>query len=198
MSAKEADYYDADVRAGGLATLRLVDSPWLPLYVRAREWIPTGDPVFDLGCGTGRFAAALLASGHAAPYLGFDFSPASIEEARICVYDPLFEFHVADLRDFVISGPISGATIFTCLEVLEHLDDDLGLVECVPSGHRFVFSVPSFPSESHVRHFPHAGVAFDRYAPLLDFVGWRAIDMSPPDGRRIHLFDTRRRGDSWR
>lgn len=190
----EPRFYDRDAAdPDALCQLPLSESPWLLLYDAAAEMVSwdTG-PVVDLGCGTGRFARLLTDRGVPAVW-GVDFSEAAIRSARDYAKDASFE--VADLRTWE-PGVIDGATVFTCLEVLEHLEDDLDLVGRVPGGHRLIFSVPSYPSESHVRVFRHVGDVFARYERLVDVTAWRALDMGPV-GRRIHLVDSRRRADSW-
>jgi 2-polyprenyl-3-methyl-5-hydroxy-6-metoxy-1,4-benzoquinol methylase len=194
MTAAAAEAYDQDVRDRGLATLPLAESPWLPLYSEVLRWLPRTARVIDLGCGTGRFAR-LLADYGIPSYHGIDFSAAAITEAGDYVRDEGFTFEHADLRDWQ-PGPIDGATVFVCLEVLEHLADDRDLIRRVPPGHRLVLSVPSYPSEHHVRTFQHPADVFRRYERLLDFTAWRALDVGPP-GRTIHLCDTRRRVGSW-
>lgn len=189
----EPRFYDRDAAdPDALCRLPLESSPWLPLYVAAAEMVSwDAGPVVDLGCGTGRFARLLTDRG--VPVSGVDFGEAAIRSARDYAKDASFE--VCDLRVWE-PGPVEGATVFTCLEVLEHLEDDLDLVGRVPGGHRLIFSVPSYPSESHVRVFRHVADVFARYERLVDVTAWRALDMGPV-GRRIHLVDSRRRADSW-
>lgn len=189
----EPQFYNRDAAdPDALCRLPLSESPWLPLYEAAAEMVSwDAGPVVDLGCGTGRFARLLSDRGRRVA--GVDFSAVAIQLARD--YAPTSTFDVCDLRSWE-PGTVDGSTVFTCLEVLEHLDDDLDLVRRVPGGHRLIFSVPSYLSEAHVRVFRHVSEVFARYEPFVDVVGWRALDMGPV-WRRIHLVESRRRADSW-
>lgn len=200
VTAAAAAVYDADVRDHGLATLPLEQSPWLPLYDAAGDMLTRAGygPIVDLGCGTGRFAR-WLCDHDCSDYLGVDFAAEAISEAARYVSDGVelgrCRFDVCDLRDWQ-PGMVHGSTVFVCLEVLEHLDDDRELIGRIPPGHRVVFSVPNYPSSTHVRCFPHLREVFVRYDRMLDITAWQALDMGHP-ARRIHLVDSRRRGDSW-
>lgn len=161
----------------------------LPVYEAALEFVPRL-PVVDLGCGTGRFAELLRRSG-VTGYRGFDFAPAVIEEARR--YVPSFEFDVADLREWEHGPEMPDECCYVILEVLEHLDDDRDLLARLQPGQPVVFSVPNFWSESHVRVFPTAEDAIDRYGDLLDFGPHKSIEFDTSDRNTIHVFSAVRR-----
>lgn len=160
MNAKPPEFYDARLATPGTALLAdLADSPYRELVERAVAMVPD-DSVVELGCGTGRFARALLERG-VTSYIGLDFAPGHIVEARR--YAPDAEFRLADIR----TDPLPAAATYVLLEVLEHLDDDLAVLRRIPLGARVVLSVPSFPSASHVRSFAGRDEARDRYQPVL-------------------------------
>jgi 2-polyprenyl-3-methyl-5-hydroxy-6-metoxy-1,4-benzoquinol methylase len=182
------------------AMLPLEESPWRPLYQEAAHGIALNEAVIDLGCGTGRFAHELYRDGERyGRYYGFDFSSRTLREARRYAYEHGFDgpctFAQCDLAAYETPTGIGGETVFTCLEVLEHIDDDLALVAKVPAGHRLIFSVPNYHSEAHVRAFQHVGEIWDRYAHLLTFRRWSLIDLSPT--RVIHLVEGVRRVEAW-
>lgn len=196
MSVMDASWYDIAMTEPGAPSMApLAESPWRPLYAEAASWIPPLAPIVDLGCGTGRFADELRNRGHDGGYLGLDFSPATIAEAEEYAGRDLFEFEVADLRDWEPAADRAGGTVYTCLEVLEHLEHDLGLIERVPPGHQLVMSVPSYESASHVRWFRGAGDVWERYAGFLEFRRWSLIALD--DRKAIHVLDTRRRTDAY-
>ena len=159
MMAYEAGFYDRLLDNPATPYLGpVIDSPYLPMYLAVADLVPSGS-VVELGCGTGRLAAIL---DRGASYVGLDFAPRLVEEASR--HYPRATFWVADLR----TDPIPDAQTYVATEVLEHLDDDLALIERLPIGATVVLSVPSFDSESHVRFFPEARSASERYGALLD------------------------------
>lgn len=165
-----ADFYDERL---GRVGLPLEESPWLAVYALTADLLPlpkAGVAIADLGCGTGRLAKLLQARGHER-YWGVDFSPARIEECR--QYVPGFAFDTGDLfaPDVQARFPDFGA--FVALEVLEHVEDDLPLLDALPGGATVVFSVPNYDSDGHVRTFAAPDDAVARYGALLhvDAVG---------------------------
>jgi len=195
----EPAFYDwAMTGDGEPAMLPLDQSPWLELYRQVSWMIPRSHPVVDLGCGTGRFAEQLRRREHCR-YHGIDFSPAAVEEARSYVpqsdgdWEPSFE--VADLREWQPDPDAATTTVFVCLETLEHLEDDTDLVRRIPVGHDFIFSVPNYGGEAHLRVFQNVSDAWERYGHLLEFRAWLRIGEGPRNF--IHLYRTVRRGDSW-
>ncbi|MEA2279685.1 MAG: hypothetical protein QOK21_292 [Solirubrobacteraceae bacterium] len=77
-----------------------------------------GERVLDLGCGAGRFVAALAAAG--ADPVGVEIAEAALERARAVV-------PAADLRPLQPDGSIplehSAVDLVWCSEVLEHVAD---------------------------------------------------------------------------
>lgn len=138
--------------------LPLDRNPYRPLYEATAALVPEGASVVELGCGTGRLAPLILA--RARSYVGIDFAPRLIREAKR--YEPRGWFVVGDLRQ-----AIPEAEVYVANEVLEHLDDDVGLLRRLPLGSVVIVSVPSFDSKSHVRWFPERGQAAERYGEVL-------------------------------
>jgi trans-aconitate methyltransferase len=117
------------------------------------------DNVLDLGCGPGQVAALLRDKG-LVRYCGIDFSKTSVEIARqVC---PAFEFIVADLSD---PDTLAGRE-YDCalaLEFLEHVEDDVGILDYIKPGTRVLLTVPNFPDPAHVRYFRSAAAVRARY-----------------------------------
>lgn len=117
------------------------------------------DHVLDIGCGTGQFACLLKDKG-VQNYLGFDFSIKRIEQAeKAC---PQFDFVVANALHTDLLEKHNYHTV-TCIEFLEHIEDDLGVLRNLKKGTKFFGSVPSFPYASHVRHFRSTNEILGRY-----------------------------------
>ena len=189
------------------------ETPMKAMYQKAARLIPRLAPVVDLGCGSGYLASALQELGtYTGEYVGLDYSPVAVElaEAAIAADNrqlrlPFFEnyednrynFYIQDLTTW--ESQVSDAThktVYTCFEVLEHLDSDTDLVALVPARSRFIFSVPNYWSRSHVRTYDSVGVAFDKFSKLLSFNAWHILPTKQPEAA-IYIYDTIRRGDKW-
>lgn len=193
----DATWYDtAMTEPEAPAMLPLEDSPWLPMYEALVSLIAPHEEVVDLGCGTGRFIELLRRRGHYSSITGIDWSASALEEAFEYAGDHACHpsFRREDLREWKPDPDRAGNTVYVCSEVLEHLSDDLGLVRNIPPGHRFLFTVPNFDSEAHVRMFTRVGELWERYAGLLMFRSWRMVG---DDLKGIHVAETVRRSDSW-
>lgn len=181
------------------AMLPLEESPWLDTYERVARMIDPHEEVVDLGCGTGRFVELLYRRDHYARVTGIDWSATALAEAQSYA-KPRHEEAVApdwqlcDLNEWCPDPLRAGNTVYVCSEVLEHLEDDLGLVRRIPPGHRLILTVPNFHSESHVRIFTGAGDVWERYSPLLNFRSWSMVGS---ERQGIHVVESRRREDSW-
>lgn len=176
---KPAEHYDT---ALDRVSLPLEASPWLGVYAHAADALATeSGPVADVGCGTGRLARLLWLRGER-EYWGVDFSPARIAEARR--YVPEATFEVGDVYSPAIRERLGAFDRVVALEILEHINDDLGLIESAASGALVVFSVPSYDSSAHVRTFDSPQQAQNRYGHLLDIEPAHAAVL--PRARRPH------------
>lgn len=141
--------------------------------------------ILEIGCGPGQLATFLKDQG-IREYVGLDFSPTAIALAKENV--PGGRFLVGDARTSEIYREYN-YDLLLCTEVLEHIQEDLGVIANIPSEKRCICSVPNFPFESHVRHFRNAGEVADRYSKFF-----RAFDVftlpspcSPADA--FYLFE---------
>jgi 2-polyprenyl-3-methyl-5-hydroxy-6-metoxy-1,4-benzoquinol methylase len=161
---RRPEFYDGRMQR---VKLPLEQSPWLDLYQMTLTLLPPGDvSIVDLGCGTGRFAKLLQLNGYTR-YFGIDFSVRRIEEARS--YVPSFRFEVGNVFDPSLRSLCQDYDVFVLTEVLEHLEDDRGLIRSIPKGRLVVLSVPNFDSAGHVRRFEGHEQVRERYGDLLDF-----------------------------
>jgi SAM-dependent methyltransferase len=100
-----------------------------------------GERVLDLGCGAGRFVAALLGAG--ADAVGVELAPAALERARRNVPG-------ADLRLLEPDGSLplghGEVDLVWCSEVLEHVPDTVALLtearRVLKRGGRLLVTVP--------------------------------------------------------
>jgi SAM-dependent methyltransferase len=123
-----------------------------------------GERVLDLGCGAGRFVAALAAAG--ADPVGVEIAEAALERARAVV-------PAADLRPLQPDGSIplehSAVDLVWCSEVLEHVADVAYLLaevrRVLRPGGRLLATVPF-----HAR-VQGAAIALTRFEAHFDPLG---------------------------
>jgi trans-aconitate methyltransferase len=98
-------------------------------------------------------------------YRGLDFSEVAVSMARKTV--PHFDFRQADARTpSGYEGFDCDAVI--CMEVLEHIEDDLDVISNFPTGPLCLMTVPNFPWRSHVRCFETEDSVHERYGELFN------------------------------
>jgi len=123
-----------------------------------------GERVLDLGCGAGRFVAALR--DHGADPVGVELADAALERARRNVPG-------ADLRALGSDGEIpledSSVDLVWCSEVLEHVPDTAGLLSearrVLRTGGRLLVTTPSHDLPRRVL------IALLRFEPHFDPLG---------------------------
>lgn len=172
--SRDAQFYDAKYARSKEYAKPYHESVYYHLWcvVADRLNMQGARSVLDLGCGSGQFAACLSDHG-IAQYRGIDFSQTAIQRARQRV--PRYQFDLVDLRHMAHSA-YRGVDAITCLEVLEHLDDDTGLLSRLPAGKRLLATVPNFLCPGHVRCFETAAEVRERYGPYLrrmSVTAWR-------------------------
>lgn len=125
---------------------------YLPLYSRIHELAGDINELVDLGCGIG---GLLFHWPEPRPdvMLGVDFSDTAIAIAQSRVHDA--GFFIRDLRTWVPHNKYDvGYELVTCIETLEHLDEDVHVFRMAQEiGNRVICSVPfddMIPSEGHV------------------------------------------------
>lgn len=140
-----------------------------------------GDPVLELGCGTGRVLIPIARSG--VEIVGLDLSPAMLTvcEQELAQEPPAVQarvrLHHGDMRDFELGRTFSLAiTPFRAFQHLETVEDQLS---CLASVHR------------HLR--PGGRLVLDLFNPSLPLLAderrseeWGdEPGMTMPDGRRV-------------
>lgn len=161
--ARSAAFYNATFRRSSAYQKDARNAPWALLWLWAASRLGE-EGVLDLGCGPGHFAELLAERGHPPHlYTGVDFSKVAIEQAQQRV--PTFDFVCRPLAKVRFKNYI-GRTVVAC-EVLEHINNDLGLLKKLTTGTRVLLTVPTFDSAGHVRHFPTMHEAVKRYENVL-------------------------------
>ena len=154
------EYYDEVYRTSAKYLGSWQDAPWRHVVWYPALLLAEGDPIYDIGCGTGQFAEMCEAYG--AWYTeGIDTSPVAIEQARKRCAGPFTVFDGLKCR------PHDGTTV-TCLEVLEHIYEDVALLKRLPQSTYVVASVPNFQTKGHVRWFKDEDQVRQRYEAVLD------------------------------
>lgn len=134
-----------------------------------------GSHIFDVGCGTGGTVAALSADYNCT---GFDRSESAIGMARRKY--PQCRFLCGELGDHLpVLAP--GTALYTLMDVLEHLEDDRGLltqiVAAMRPGSRLLITVPAVRA-LWSEHDESAG--HRRRYELSDFQAlWHGLDLEP-------------------
>tara|TARA_R110001583_G_scaffold17957_9_gene72148 strand:- start:1120 stop:1773 length:654 start_codon:yes stop_codon:yes gene_type:complete len=144
--------------------------------------------ITDMGCGPGHLPYILRSAGIEQPYTGYDFSKVAIQMAEMrqlpdCTF---INKNLYDMGDLPVS-------LFTCLEVLEHIEKDLELVAQIPTGCRLLFSVPTYDSHGHVRKFKDHDEIRERYGEMFDLefideIFVRYTEDEDPIEHKIFLF----------
>lgn len=139
-------------------------SQYLPVWQGICDRMGAGVSVLEVGCGPAQLANMILDRGVVKEYVGFDFSPTAIELARKNI--PGKRVEVADARTTDLFDTVNYNTV-VCTEVLEHILDDIPVLERIKSGARVLATVPNFDYKSHVRFFTDATKVIDRYGTLF-------------------------------
>ncbi len=97
-------------------------------------------PLIDVGAGSGFFSRSLLAAGRATRAVCVDPGYDDEADEEVCGRDLRFRKRLAE--------PDAGAGLMLMMDVLEHVEDDVGLardyVERLPRGARAIVTVPAF------------------------------------------------------
>ena len=164
MAEKQAGHYDEEYAVRSAYHVHYSDSEYLPQWVQVEFLLrPFKEKhILDIGCGPGQFGAFLQDKGYT-HYRGLDFSATAIEIGRSVCSFPLSVGNALDPE--VLNSPYDAVV---CLEVLEHMDQDLDLVRGLRIGTYCVFSVPNYDATSHVRWFRSERQVRSRYFRLVD------------------------------
>jgi 2-polyprenyl-3-methyl-5-hydroxy-6-metoxy-1,4-benzoquinol methylase len=157
-----AEYYDKAFSEDKKYQGNYRDLPHFPVFQIALSHMKEYHCPFvlELGCGTGQFAKYLWDNG-VREYMGVDFSEVAVELAR--KMSPQV-FSVGDLMTYSFPSEFN---CFVMMEVLEHIEKDLEIIEKIKQDANIIFSVPNFNDPAHVRFFSSKSEVEERYKRLV-------------------------------
>lgn len=120
--------------------------------------------ILEIGCGAGQFASMLFDNGFT-NYTGFDYAAEGVALAKKNNPGRAGQFFVADAFQTELMEKEYGLVI--CFEVLEHVQNDLTLLQRIRPGTRMLLSVPNFDDPYHVRHFLNEDEVQARYGRVM-------------------------------
>lgn len=155
-------FYDTVYRESTKYAADAEDSIYLPLWKSVINQLKTNgvQRVIDIGCGPGQFAEYLSNQMPGIEYLGLDFSETAISSARKRC--PHLNFKKEDVRMHML-GFNEDKCAYIMLEVLEHIDKDIELLNIFPEDSLIIYSLPNFDSFGHVRFYPDIEDIEERY-----------------------------------
>tara|TARA_A100001234_G_scaffold115599_1_gene101442 strand:+ start:894 stop:1508 length:615 start_codon:yes stop_codon:yes gene_type:complete len=177
---KEMDntYYDYVYRTGGWNKMYLKDDEESIQYSGIWNYIielikrrSDRDVLLDIGCGNGQFARYIYNRGIRNRYIGYDFSEYAIKYAN-SKKKSNSNFEVVNFKSMGQRTDTSNS-LYICLEVLEHINDDKELIEKLTPGVDYIFSVPNYWAHGHVRIYEKEADIRSRYGGLLNINSFR-------------------------
>jgi len=153
----------------------------------AFELISDGESIVEVGCSSGNFAALLKDRKHS--YIGVDILSEKINEARKKF--PNMNFVNCDIIQNLYI--LKQATTVVSFQCLEHIKDDLKLINAIPFGTITIISVPNRNYKGHVRWFEVDGWS-ERFSPYIELDEPIIIQHPKKPNNRAFLFTGVRNG----
>ena len=150
-------------------------------WIEVLKWVGNNS-ILDIGCGPGQFAKLCIDTG--VDYSGIDYSKTAIRMAAKFTGMPEL-FRCADITSFKSIDP--KGSVIVMLEVLEHIVEDLEVIEKISKGSEIIFSVPNYNYRSHYRYFTSLKKVRDRYKHLIDINSSHTIYLNKPKTKAIYL-----------
>ena len=177
---KDSIYYDQIYSSGGWQKQyhkHYSESYYYSGWKLALSWLNNNPnpKILEIGCGNGQFANMIFTNG-ITNYKGFDFSPIAIRMAK--------KNNQKYSENFVVDNAYTSElynydyNIVVILEVLEHIERDLLVLEKIKKNTTVIFSVPNFNSESHVRWFNSKDNIEERYSDIVEIYEIQEVRLS--------------------
>jgi 2-polyprenyl-3-methyl-5-hydroxy-6-metoxy-1,4-benzoquinol methylase len=161
---KSAAYYDKLYRAREVYHKHYSDTFYFVQWVQVEMMLRPfkNKNILEIGCGPGQLAHYLQDKGYS-HYRGFDFSAEAIDRAKNTCTQTFF---TGDAFDPALYTPPTDAVV--CLEVLEHLENDIDVLKLIKEGTFIIIGVPNFDDPGHVRWFRNQYQIRKRYFKYID------------------------------
>lgn len=158
---QSAEYYDQIFNSEKGFQTHYKDSFYFVHWTQVIQYLKkiNSPVILEVGCGPGQLANYLDDEEYG-NYAGFDFSQTAIEKAKQIL--PQVNFWVGDALQLENFEKYDYNSVI-CLEVLEHINDDIKILNNIKPGANIIFSVPNFDAESHVRWFTNERQIKSRY-----------------------------------
>ncbi|MFH1482485.1 MAG: class I SAM-dependent methyltransferase [Patescibacteria group bacterium] len=166
-SEKNADFYNNFNTDENF--LNKIERIYKPVYEKVISLIDfnKNPRILDIGSGVASLVKYLKIINYK-NYTGVDFADKLLEFSRKRF--PEYKFIHGNLTDTnFLKKTFINFDVFVCLEVLEHINSDLTIIEQIPKGKDLIFSVPNFDAKGHVRIFKNKNEIKNRYMNLLKF-----------------------------
>lgn len=139
--------------------------PYIDAWMYLVESLPRrNDLLIDIGCGPGHFLSLVAALRPNLSLLGLDFSVVAVEMTNKRVGADVARVWNAK------TDPLPQSQMYVTTEFLEHVENDLAVLEQIPHRAWVGLTVPTRDDPGHVRWFPKQQDAVDRYSKVLDLM----------------------------
>lgn len=152
------------------------------------KWISDEGGIVELGCSNGNFAE-LLYKRNFLNYCGIDILKDKINEANKRL--PKMSFFCCDIIQNLFL--LERAKTFISFQCLEHIQEDLKVLQALNKDTNVILSVPNSPYKGHIRWFELEGWK-SRFSPYIDFDYEYVIQNPKKPKKRAFLFKGVRNG----
>lgn len=161
---KGSEYYDDIYKTSEVYQAFYKDSRYYILWTQIIQLLKQfpKPKILEIGCGTGQLAHYLYDEGYR-NYNGFDFSPEAIAIARKTVPQSFAVANAFEKDSYNIDY-----NVVIAAEFLEHVDDDMAVLDNIREGTAIILTLPTFDDPAHVRFFKTRRQLHNRYYTRID------------------------------